>query len=278
MRFKNLIIGIILFLVLFSIILISFSFLPASPAKRGEPNPKKEISTQPTLVEINGKMRVKYPQDVTIVLVGDSMTEYLGNSTELRDYLKQYYPNRTFEILNYGFGSTNILSLPQRLTEKTEHGREFRPILDIAFDIILIESFGHNPLSDYPINDGLKKQTEILEKVVSLIKLENPKAKIIFVATLGPNKKFYAYRAVDLSPEKRADWTNERISYIKNHIKFAQKNNIPVINIFEKALDKNGDTDTKYISDNDYIHPSPKGIIFLSHQIADFIYSGNFLK
>ncbi len=268
MQFKNLAIVFLLFLFLFSLIFISFRFLP---------NPKKEVSTKPTLVDVQGKMKVKYPQDVTIVLVGDSMTEYLGNSDELRAYLKDYYPNKTFEVLNYGFGSTNILSLQERLEQKTFHGREFRPILDIAFDIVLIESFGHNPLSDYSLEEGLKKQTEALEKAVSLIRLENPDSKIIFVATFGPNKKVYAYRSVDLSPEKRADWTNERISYIKNHIEFAQKNNIPVINIFEKALDENGDTNREYISDTDYIHPSPKGIIFISHQIADFIYENKIL-
>lgn len=254
-------------LTLFFILLIfSFKLLP---------EPKKELSTKPTLIDVQGKMKVKYPQYFTIVLVGDSMTEYLGNSDELRAYLKEYYPGKSFEVLNYGFGSTNILSLQERLEQKTFHSREFRPITEIDFDLIIIESFGHNPLSEFALPEGLQKQTEALKKSVQIIKQENPQAKIIFLATLGPNKKVYAYRAVDLTDEKRAEWANERIAYIKNHIEFAKSNDISIINVFEKALDKDGDTNRDYISDTDYIHPSPKGIIFISHQIADFIFQNS---
>lgn len=218
---------------------------------------------------------VKYPQDYTLVLVGDSMTQYLGNSDELRAYLKEYYPNKTFEILNYGFGSTNILSLEKRLTQKTFFDREYRPILDIAFDLILIESFGHNPLSDYPLEEGLKKQTEALEKIVKLIRQENPKAKILFVATISPNSKVYAYRAVDLTDEKRKAWVTERIAYIKNHMEYAESHNIPVVNIFEKSLNEDGDGNLEYISGTDYIHPSPNGVKFISREIADFIFKNH---
>lgn len=236
--------------IFFILLIFSFKLLP---------EPKKELSAKPTY-------------DFTIVLAGDSMTEYLGNSDEIRAYLKEYYPGKIFEVLNYGFGSTNVLSLPARLTEKSFHGREFQPITNIDFDLIIIESFGHNPLSEFPLSEGLQKQKEALEKSLQIIKTENPRAKIIFLATLGPNKKVYAYRSVDLTDEKRAEWANERIAYIKNHIEFAKDNNIPVINVFEKALDKEGDTNRDYISDTDYIHPSPRGIIFISHQIADFIF------
>src|SRR5581483_12519473 len=45
-----------------------------------------------------------------IVLVGDSLTEFLGNNELLKDDLKNYYPDKTFKVDNYGFGSTNILS------------------------------------------------------------------------------------------------------------------------------------------------------------------------
>ncbi len=268
MNLKNFGLVVILIIIISSVILLLFHFLP---------NPKKELPTKPILVNINGKMKVKYPQDFTLVLVGDSMTEYLGNSDEIRAYLKNYYPEKTFEVLNYGFGSTNILSLPQRLTEKTFHTREFRPILDIDFDVILIESFGHNPLSDYPLKEGLQKQTEALEKAVATIKKENPRAKIIFLATLGPNKKIYAYRAVDLTPEKREEWANERIAYIKNHIQYAISHNIPLINIFQKSLTNNGDGNMIYINQTDDIHPSFVGVDFIGHEIGNFIHDNNIL-
>ena len=221
--------------------------------------------------------QVKYPPDFLVVLVGDSMTEYLGNSDELRVFMSEYYPGKTFDFLNYGFGSTNILSLPDRLTNWTEHGRAYKPILDIPFNLIIIESFGHNPLSEYSLAEGLKKQDETLDKVVEMIRNKKPEAKIVFLATISPNKKVYAGHLVDLTPETRVIWANERVSYIKNHIEYADSHNIPLINVFEKSLDLSGDGNLKYIEDHNYIHPSPTGIIFISREIADFIYKKNLL-
>lgn len=234
------------------------------------------ISPQNTTV--NGKVMVKYPQDYTLVLVGDSMTEALGNSDELKANLKNYYPGKTFEVLNYGFGSTNILSAAQRLEEETYYGRAFRPILDIAFDLILIESFGHNPLSEYPLQEGLVKQTEALDQIVTAIKKTHPQAKIVFVVTIAPNKENYARGINDLTPEKRALWSEERIRYIKNHIDYARSHQIPLINIFEKSLDQNQNGKLEYISNTDFIHPSPTGVYFISEEIAKFISENKILN
>ena len=96
----------------------------------------------PKTIKVLGKEKVKYPQDYTIVMVGDSMTETLGNSDELKKFLSDYYPGKSFEILNYGFGATNILSVMDRITKDTERGRKFRSIESIAYELILLESFG----------------------------------------------------------------------------------------------------------------------------------------
>lgn len=218
---------------------------------------------------IEGK--VKYPQDFTIVLVGDSMTEALGNSTELKSYLKEYYPNKSFEVLNYGFGSTNILTVPERLEKSTFYTRDFRPITDIDFDLIVLESFGHNPLSQLPLEEGLKKQTETLDKIVNILKTKNPRAKIVFMTTIAPSKVLYGTGTVELSKEKRLEWANERIAYIKNHIDYASKHNIPLINAYEKSLIE-GDLNIDLVNDKDFIHPAPTGVVFLSRTLADGIY------
>ena len=241
-----------------------------------QPKPQSK-STQPKVVNILGKEKVKYPEDYTIVMVGDSMTETLGNSDELKRFLSDYYPGKSFEVLNYGFGATNILSVMDRITKETEHGRKFRPIEEIDYDLILVESFGQNPLSQFG-EQGLQLQSQELDKIVSKLKESNQRGKIVFVATISPNKVVFAQNQVDLSVEKRAEWVLERIAYIKNHIAYAKANNIPVINIFEKSLLKNEDGNTDYISTADFIHPSPKGIIFISRQIADFIYNYGLLK
>lgn len=222
-----------------------------------------------------GKEKVKYPEDFTIVMVGDSMTEALGNSDELKKFLSDYYPGKSFEVLNYGFGATNILSVMDRVIQETEHGRKFRPIGDIDYDLILLESFGENPLSEYKLEEGLQRQTQELDKIVNILKEANPKGKIVFVATISPNSIIFAQNQVDLSAEKRTEWVKERIAYIKNHIAYAKGHKIPIINIFEKSLMENGDGNPDYISKDDYIHPSPTGIVFISREIADFIYKNN---
>lgn len=229
-------------------------------------------SSTPVTVNIFGREKVKYPQDYTIVMVGDSMTETLGNSDELKKFLSEYYPGKSFEVLNYGFGATNILSVLDRITKETQHGRTFRPIKNIDYDLILVESFGENPLSQYPQEVGLQHQTEELDKIFSVLKETNPRGKIVFVATISPNKQIFAQNQVDLTPAKRADWVNERIAYMKNHIAYAKSHNIPVIDIFDSSLMENGDGNSDYINTTDYIHPSPTGTIFISRQIADFIY------
>ena len=215
--------------------------------------------------------------DYKIVLLGDSMFEILGNFDELKSYLKNYYPNKKFLLLNYGFGSTNILSVEERLEKETFHiDRKYQAINDINFDLILIESFGHNPLSEYPLEEGLKRQTEALDKIVAIISQKHPKSTIVFVATIAPNSKRYGEGVNNLSPEQRKEWANERTAYIKNHIEYARSHNIPLINIFEKSL-KDGDGNIDYIDTTDFIHPSPSGVYLISEEIAKFIFENKFL-
>lgn len=220
---------------------------------------EKQSPAAPQIINVGGLPKVKYPQDYTIVLLGDSMTETLGNSVELKEFLSSHYPGKTFEVLNYGFGATNILSVMDRITKETDHGRKFRPISEIEYDLILLESFGQNPLSEYGLGEGLKRQSEELDKIADKLKATNPEGKIVFVATISPNKRIFAKNQVDLSDEKRIEWVDERIAYIKNHIAYANSHNIPVINIFEKSRLDNGDGNPDYIS----------------REIADFIYLNN---
>jgi len=278
---KNLLIfiALVLILVLVPILLKKIPLFLEKQALKPPPPAK-------TLLELKGisevklssqSGKIKYPHDQIMVLLGDSMTEELGNSDELRGFLNQYYPNTAFEVLNYGFGSTNILSTPKRLSEQTFYQRDFRAILDIDFDIILIESFGHNPLSEFPLETGLKKQTETLDLIIWKIKEVNPKAKIVFVATIGPSKENYAKGSRDLSSEERKKWAEERIAYIKNHMKYAELHNIPLVNIFEKSVDKNESGKSIYIDSEDNIHPSPTGVLLISKEIADFLFQNKII-
>jgi hypothetical protein len=217
--------------------------------------------------------------DNTIVLVGDSSTEYLGNLEELGYSLNQYYPGKKFLLLNYGYSSTNILSLPERLENNTYHNnRIYQPINDINFDLILIESFGNNPLTQYPLEVGLQMQNKALDQSVNLITQTHPKSSIVFVATLAPSQKYYGKGEVELSPEKRKEWANIRSAYILNHITYAKAHNIPVIDIYHPSQTPWGDGNIMYLNKLDYIHPSLIGIFFIDDHIAQFIYKNKLFK
>jgi lysophospholipase L1-like esterase len=216
----------------------------------------------------------------TLIFIGDSMTESLGeNFDALRVDLKKYYPNKVFGLFNYGFGSTNILSTEERLNfETTYQGKTLPAILGRQFDVVLIESFGNNPLSEYPLEDGLQKQTAALDHMVAEIVDTHPSSLIVFVATIAPSQAYYGKGAVDLSVVVRNRWANERRAYIENHINYAVKHNIPLINVYEKSIDKDGLTMIKYLNKSNYIHPSNEGVNLISQMIADYFYKNSVLQ
>lgn len=196
------------------------------------------------------------------------MMQALGAGETISPTLRKYYPNDDLHILNYGIGSTSILNLPDRLAKGSIRGNEtLLPILDKDFDLILIESFGNNPLSNLALAEGLKKQEETLDQSLKLIKEKKPKAMIIFMATIAPNRERYAEGTVNLSTDERKKWADERVAYIKNHIKYAKDHNIPLIDLYNKSLDKSVD----FINNSDFIHPSNAGLIFMGEEIANFI-------
>lgn len=220
---------------------------------------------------------IKPKDSYTIVLVGDSMTDFLGNSI-LENILKIYYPNKKISVLNYSVGSTNILTLPDRLQNLTNfNGKIFDPILNNDFDLIIIESFGYNPLSLLGLEEGFKKHHEVLNRARKMIKERRPQAKVVLLATIAPHKTRYAEGIVNLSTEARIKWAEERASYIKNHIDYAQKNNLPLINIYQKSLDSDGGGNIDYINTSDFIHPSVTGVKFINQEIADFIFNSRLI-
>lgn len=214
----------------------------------------------------------------TLIFLGDSMTEALGvNFDFLRKNLTKLYPKKVFGLFNYGYGSTNIISAEDRINHDTSYqGRNLPAILNRYFDVILIESFGNNPLSELPLDQGLQKQTVTLDHMVAELTDTHPNSLIIFVATIAPSS-LYGKGVVDLSPTERIKWANERRAYIENHISYAKRHNIPLINVYEKTLNKNGTTNDRYINPGNYIHPSSLGVSLISQTIADYLYKNKIL-
>lgn len=242
---------------------------------------KKVQFSPPTIPEIakSNPFPYKIPpvpnkRSYLTVLVGDSITESLGeNADGLRKSLIKLYPDNEFVNYNYGFGSTNILSLTDRLTKETTYqGTKFPPILKQGFDLIIIESFAYNPLSDFPLDEGLVRYEKALDAAVRKIIRERPETVIALMTPIAPNKENYGKYTYELSPEVRTNWVRERLAYINKLTEYANKNNIPLINVYEKSVLPNGDGNLKYINPTDYIHPSVEGKKLIEQTIADFIF------
>ncbi|MEX2028582.1 MAG: SGNH/GDSL hydrolase family protein [Candidatus Curtissbacteria bacterium] len=219
----------------------------------------------------------------TVFMIGDSMTLALGpHGGTFNQFINELYKKDNIYILidNYAKGSTNILSVNDQLTQKTTYwDSTFEPLLSRDFDLILIESFGYNPLSVAgSVEEGIKQQNKALEELMTKLITTRPAARILFVATIAPSRENYAKKVLlDIPVADRIKQAEERMAYIKNHIEYAQSHNIPVVNIYEKSLTATGDGDLKYINPDDYIHPSFEGVDFIGHEIANFIYTNQIL-
>ena len=279
---KGKILKVIIVLFNVAIIVIGVFRIPKSkpliqplPIVNPQPTPTPKIFK---LIDHYEPPKIATASSYTVIFTGDSMTEALGeNFDSLRLDLTKYYPKKVFGLFNYGFGSTNILSIKDRLNHDTVYqGGNFQAILNRYFDIILIESFGNNPLSEFSLEQGLQKQTAALDQVVAQLADTHSNSLIIFIATVSPSS-LYGKGVVGLSPQIRIQWANERRAYIENHISYAKKHNIPLINVYEKTLDKNGLTINKYINPSTYIHPSNAGVNLISQMIADYLYQNHIL-
>lgn len=235
----------------------------------------KNIPQKPVVIQLFPYQRPSIPVKKAYLtfLVGDSIIAALGkNANQLREDLIVNYPTHEFVNYNYGFGSTNILTVPDRLEKPTTYlGETFPPINEQGFDLIIFESFAYNPLSQYPLAEGLKKQTEILDLSIKAVIKKHPSSVVAIMVPIAPSEEFFAKGVIDLTIEARKQWVEERVAYIKNAIEFAQKNNIPLINVYEKSLTEDGKADLKFINPSDYIHPSKEGIKLISKTIADYI-------
>ncbi len=214
----------------------------------------------------------------SIYLLGDSMTHAFGPRGGIfNELLSREYPGVFFEISNYAQANQSILLLPERLKEpvQADHDLFLNPVLEGHPDVIIIESFGYNPLSHLGIKDGLKKQEEVLTEIMTTLTNRFPNTDIMFLATIAPDKKTYGQNISHADADARWVQGEERIEYITNHIKYATEHNIPLINAYQESLDTQGDGDTKYINPDDNIHPSAEGLSLIGRVMTKRISEEN---
>ena len=280
-----------LLIVLFLILVLPYAIhqkynLPKIPFVQKAPiaTPTSTPTPTPFIFRSYTAPTIAKKQVYKIVMIGDSMTAALGpHGGGLSDYMNSLYkitaqdPQRII-IDNYAKPS-DIQAVNDELTQKTTINEyTFGPLLSEDFDLILVESYGYNPLSQFGIQGGLKQQNLALDALMKTLIITHPHAAIVFVATIAPNIENYAKQTQpNESAEDRAKLAEERISYIKNHIQYAVSHNIPLVNIYQKSLTENGDGNMIYINPTDDIHPSFVGVDFIGHEIGNFIYDNKIL-
>lgn len=216
----------------------------------------------------------------TIFFVGDSMTEGLGpHPSRFSDLINAAYPNTSFITDNYSVGGHNVTTLPDLLNTPKEFNNGWeKAALKREFDILVIESFGHNPLSDFPLEEGLVVQKNILTQMMTTITRDHPQAVVIFLATIGPSDERYGDGLLNLTPELKADFVRERKAYIENHIAYAIEHGIPLLNLYATAREPDGKVKLAYLRASDHLHPSQAGVDWIQEEIAEFIVENGYLK
>jgi hypothetical protein len=106
------------------------------------------------------KPTIEKKREYTIVMIGDSMTHALGpHGGPFYEKINDLYKPHDHGILvnNYAGPSTNILTLDKAMNTKTQFAEwTFEPLLSRQFDLILVESYGYNPLSQFGLQTELK--------------------------------------------------------------------------------------------------------------------------
>ncbi len=213
-------------------------------------------------------------QVVKIALLGDSMIDTLGSGApSLASALAPYLPNYQLNILNYGYGASNIEYAQTRLISDYDYNNQHVPsLISQSPDVIVIESFAYNNFGNTP--QGLSRQQTALTNIVNTIKQKLPNCKIIIAATIAPNATIFGngITGLNLTSTEKIEKTATIKLYLNNAIKFATTKNIPLADAYHPSL-INGDGNPDYISTKDHLHPSLIGANFFSTILAKTIYS-----
>jgi hypothetical protein len=243
-----------------------------SPTPSPTPIPKKAIEKPAVVSTKKGQ--------VTIALLGDSMTDTLGpDAPALKKMLESAYPHINFIIKNYGVGGTNIEYGITRITSGyTYLGNNIPSLVSQNPDIVVVESFGYNPFS---FDEGaIDKHWTSLATVVDKLRNNIPGVKIVIGATIAPNATVFGDGAPGLSFDQNAK--NHKVAIIKqyldNAVKFARSQHLPLADAYHPSLDSSGNGKLMYINQGDHIHYSDAGRTFFGQKIADAILGNHLIN
>lgn len=214
----------------------------------------------------------------TIALLGDSMTDTLGaHLPHLAGLLKEAYPDKTFALLNFGQGSTDLESGLKRLTEGTKYLEKYvPPVLSFKPDILVIESFAYNHWG--PELTDLNRQWLDFAKMVDAVKKYSPDTRVIFAATVAPNAAIFGDGKLNWDKNKKWESANTTKAYLQNMVNFATSQRYPLADAYHASLSQDGNGYEQYIDPSDHLHPSDMGKMLYAKKIMETIKYNNFIK
>ena len=220
---------------------------------------------------------------IKIVALGDSMTDTAGDGCpELYNELKRFYPEKDFEIYNYGVGGTRVGYGLWRLTNDYEfNSKKYKALVKLNPDVVLVESFAYNNGSDGPRENGLPHFRKMHLEIIKTIR-EKTNAKIVYVVTIAPDKEHFLESVPSFynTPVSIRKWMAEdRMVYLEETIKLANDLNLPLVNVYQASLDEaeQGTPLGKWINPKDWIHPGKKGHWFIAKNIVKVLIEKNII-
>lgn len=228
------------------------------------PSPSPKIATKSAVP------KPSYPtpnkQSYIIAAFGDSMVETMGDNLDyLQKSLTESYPKTKFKLYNYGIGSQNVIEgLARFYTPYIYKNRNFPPINQINADIIIISSFGYNPLTPYD-------KDKHYQNLMNLVKeAQKTGSKVYLLAEIAPIKTGFG------SGPGGVNWTeeiiNEHVPHIieqlDNAVALSKNLPVPLINAYGLSQVDGKYGNPKYVGTHDHIHPSVEGEIFMANLIS----------
>ncbi len=232
-------------------------------------SPTPSINLQPTPT----------PKNIySIAFLGDSMIDTLGHDLpDMQKLLKAAYPSKSFILLNYGQGATDMENGLFRLTHATTYlDKNYAPLLSFKPDILVIESFAYNHWSGATYD--LDRQWTTLVKIIETVKEISPGTKIILAATIGPNSEIYGDGKLNWNFDLKWQASNLTKIYLENMSRFAAASRLPFADAFHPSLGPDGNGFKIYINNGDHLHPSPEGAQFFSQKVVDMIKNSQMIQ
>jgi len=241
-----------------------------------KPTNHKSLPIQPIINNQQSSSKIPpiggFTKPITIAVLGDSMIDTLKpNIPQLVIALKKHYPDQFFNILNYGYGASNIEFGLFRLTNNHQYlGKNIPSLISQNPDLIIIESFAYNNFGNS--QQGIDRHWLSLGAITSMIKKELPGAHILLATTIAPNSIIFGngIDGINWSGLEKIEKANTVKLYLQNTINFATSQNFPLANAYTPSL-INNEGNPYFISKSDSLHPSDIGTQFFCDVVTKSI-------